>query len=123
MCKCKNCSCDDNNNLVKSFKGLQKYIHDIAVDKGWWDEGVHDKNKGESIALIHAELSEALEALRSPYVSEHIPEFMAVEEELADVVIRILDLAYAFDYKLIEAIYAKTEYNKNRPYKHGGKEF
>ena len=40
---------------------LAKEIHQNAVDKGFWYE---DRNEGECIALMHSELSEALEAVR-----------------------------------------------------------
>lgn len=41
------------------------------------------------------------------------------EEELADVIIRILDMAEAKDWNIAKAIIEKHEYNKTRPYKHG----
>jgi NTP pyrophosphatase (non-canonical NTP hydrolase) len=100
---------------------LQAHIYRTAVDKGWW-EG--KRNDGEAIALMHSELSEALEALRNGNGRDsHIPEFLGVEAELADVVIRIMDYAGGRGYDIPGAILAKVAYNDNRPVKHGGKLF
>ena len=73
---------------------------------------------------MHSELSEALEAIRNGNPpDDKIPEFTGVEAELADVIIRIMDMAAAKGYRVGEAVIAKINYNKNRPYKHGGKKF
>jgi NTP pyrophosphatase (non-canonical NTP hydrolase) len=109
-----------NEDITNVFNQLAAMVHLTARSKGWWEE---KRNKGEMIALMHSELSEALEAIRKPGPSEHIPEFSGIEEELADTVIRILDYAYAFGLDLPGAIMAKMKFNANRPYKHGGKKF
>jgi len=82
-----------------------------------------DRNDGEMVALFHSELSEALEAMRHKNPpSTEIEGFSQVEEEMADLFIRIMDTAHARGWKLGEAIVAKMAFNEGRPYKHG-KEF
>jgi NTP pyrophosphatase (non-canonical NTP hydrolase) len=67
--------------------------------------------------LIHGEVSEAMEADRRGEGWDR------VTEELADVCIRIFDLCGSMNLNLEKAIVEKMEYNKTRPYKHGGKSY
>lgn len=87
---------------------LVKDIHQNAVKHGWWEE---ERSFGEIIALCHSELSEALEEYRKGNQPD----------ELADCIIRILDYCGYADIDIEKAIKIKHEYNKTRPYKHGGK--
>jgi len=92
--------------------------HSLANSMGWWvnpstGEAIW-RNFGEMIALIHSELSEALEGARKNLPSDHIEGFSMVEEELADALIRIFDLAGAMDLNLGEAFQRKMEYNQHR---------
>lgn len=105
--------------FVKQTKEVAAQIHRNAIEKGWWEE---PRTDGELIALCHAELSEALEAVRkhNPHSSK-IQGFSALEEELADTVIRILDWAAGKELRIAEAIIAKMNYNRHREYRHGGK--
>lgn len=108
-------------DFESSFGDVQRCVHQNAIDHGWW-EG--ERNDGELISLIHAELSECLEALREGNPeSEKIPGFCHAVEELADAVIRIMDMDEARGWGLAGAIIAKGKYNIGRRMKHGGKLF
>lgn len=105
------------DRFERAWRDISTRVHGTAVEKGWWDT---DRNEGELIALAHSELSEALEALRKGNpASKKISECTHVEEELADLVIRVMDMAQARGWRVGSAIVAKMEYNKKRPVKHG----
>lgn len=82
-----------------------------------------DREQGTDIALMHSELSEALEAIRKDLRSDHIPEFSGVEEEMADVVIRVIGFCGKYKLRLAEAIIAKMDFNMTRDWKSEGKKF
>jgi NTP pyrophosphatase (non-canonical NTP hydrolase) len=105
--------------FVDEIRELSKKIHANAVEHGFW-ESPEVSNFGLKIALIHSEVSEALEAHRegnSP--SPTLPQFSWTEEELADAMIRILDLAENKGFDLGNAILSKHNFNCTRPHKHG----
>lgn len=103
-------------NFLASTIAMQDIVHANAREKGWWDE---TRNDGEIIALMHSELSEALEALRKGNPQDEKVPFDNLTVELADCIIRILDYAGAKGLPLAEAIIAKHEFNTTRPHKHG----
>ena len=108
-------------DFISTFNFIAEDVYRNAVSKGWWDEPRED---GTIIALIHSELSEALEYLRKGNKpSDHIPEFTGIEEEYADVIIRIMDHSERNHYRTAEAVIAKMKFNRERSFKHGGKKF
>lgn len=110
---------------------MQIDVHECAHAKGWWKEKVQLEDQGPyalatsqlaGLALVHSEISEAVEAIRAGNPpDDKIPEFSGAEAECADAVIRLMDLAERYDWRLAEAIAAKSQYNITRLHKHGGK--
>lgn len=130
-CDCRTAEADDNaekelKERAKDNAGINevaKEIHENAVAHGWWDE---ERGFPEVLALIHSEVSEALEEYRNGHGATEIyfsdngkPE--GIPTELADVIIRVLDYCGYAGIDIDAAISQKHEYNKSRPYRHGGK--
>jgi NTP pyrophosphatase (non-canonical NTP hydrolase) len=104
---------------IAAIRFLAQECNEIARNHGFWPpEG---RNDGELIALIHSEASELLEACRKnkDAVSPHIPAYLLTEEECADIIIRVLDMAFARNWNVAEAIMAKIDFNRGREFKHG----
>lgn len=115
-----------------NLNDLSKTVH--AANEKWWRDintGERiDRNKGELLALIHSEISEALEGERKNLMDDHLPHRRMAEVELADAIIRILDYAGGFGYDLQGAFDEKMAYNAKRAdhkpenrAKDGGKKF
>lgn len=123
--------------MAKGVAGLQVGCHRLAAQSGWWNtkDGTridpNDPNVfGTKIALIHSEVSEALEGGRKGVADDHLPHRPSVEVELADALIRIFDTAGAMGLDLAGAVVEKLAYNQSRAdhrpenrYAEGGKVF
>lgn len=123
---------------------LQRTCHGLARDAGWWNvdgqerfytyapgvKNVSGRNIGEMLCLIHSEISEAMEGARKGLYDDKLPNRPMLEVELADAVIRIMDMAGGLNLDLPGAIAEKLQYNASRAdhkpenrVKPGGKSF
>lgn len=113
-----------------AIETLQRKIHQGNVDAGWWTdldtmqslaEECRIRTRfgkalvAEKLVLIHSEISEAMEGARKNLMDDKLPHRKMIEVELADAVIRILDLAGALQLDLAGAMQEKLMYNKTRP--------
>lgn len=115
-------------NYAEALNDLSDLIYDIAEEKGFWD---YEDEFGQlgivpvKLALIASEVSEALAVHRSIYDDEPVEgvEMSSLQEddfgeELADILIRILDLASGLDLDIGSIVLDKIEKNKDRPRRH-----
>lgn len=117
----------------RSLRELSRESHATSRQKGWWrDQEVEgelsrqlvDEVIAEKLCLIHSEVSEALEDFRhgemkTEFDSEGKP--YGFPTEIADIVIRVMDLSEAMGVDLQKEIEIKMAYNQRRSYRHGNK--
>lgn len=111
-------SANPTDNTGTPLADLSDEIVEINTANGWnvtklsdWD----DQYKVPAVlALVVSEVSEALEAFRKRDKDNFA-------EELADTIIRVLDLAKGMGLDMDDAVRSKLEVNRKRGYRHGGK--
>jgi NTP pyrophosphatase (non-canonical NTP hydrolase) len=111
------------DEILFAIAWLQKDARRVEAAHGFGNQ-----TPGEDIALMHSELSEALEDIRNGkalsatyYEAGKVSKPCGVPSELADVVIRILGFCERNGIDLGKAILEKMAYNETRSFKHGGK--
>jgi NTP pyrophosphatase (non-canonical NTP hydrolase) len=123
----------------------QQEVHQGARDRGWYDGELGEKTPvriASLLCLIHSEVSEALEDVRAGRMETKSSNTYTYDDgdtiekpadvvvktkpegfpsELADIMIRVMDMAEWLGIDLEEQIRIKNEYNKTRGKRHGGK--
>jgi NTP pyrophosphatase (non-canonical NTP hydrolase) len=107
--------------MYNALDDMAENIHQTAIDKGFWPDSVDDIFIAKQLMMIVSETVEVLEAIRKDKGKQE------VADEMADIVIRTLDLYQGLrdngyvDVDLQSSINKKTDYNKSRPERHGVK--
>lgn len=129
---------EDLKEAIRSIQMIQKMVHQNSRNKGFW-EGEANQNIPTKLMLIVSELAEAMEADRAPstLVSDKLASLVEKDggsyrlgidqtvfaEEMADAVIRIMDLCEWVGINLGNVIIDKAKYNESRSHRHGGKKY
>lgn len=103
---------------IGMINDMSSYIHAKNVKAGWWTDLAtgerKERNVGELLMLAVSEIAEAMEGHRKGLQDDHLPNRSMFEVELADVFIRIFDIAGAHNLDLGGAILEKLKYNSTR---------
>lgn len=111
--------------IPRAFEGMlemQQLCHGLAVRSGWWTSRLTGKpldytqvNIGEKLMLIVSEVAEGMEGHRKDLMDDKLPHRKMIEVELADALIRILDLAGFMQLDIAGAVIEKLAFNQQRP--------
>ena len=107
--------------IYSSLDNMVKDIHDVAVEKGFWPDKIDDIFITKQLMMIVSEAVEVMEAIRKDKGKQE------VADEMADIVIRTLDLYQGLvdngyvEQPLQVALNNKANFNKSRPERHGVK--
>jgi NTP pyrophosphatase (non-canonical NTP hydrolase) len=118
---------------MKTLNEIADTVHALAWEKGW-----HSEKEGEDAFIericnnLHDEVSELHEAWRNNEL--HLPcekaekmiemgihPLTCIEEEFADIIIRVLDNCRKLGVDIQSAIERKHKFNQGRAHRHGGK--
>ena len=90
-------------------------LTELAINIAHWREErgfeTNESNQPEKLLLVHSEVSEACEALRKGDIDGY-------QTELADILIRVLDICGSLDIDITRVLAEKMEFNEYRPHKH-----
>jgi NTP pyrophosphatase (non-canonical NTP hydrolase) len=123
----------DNESIKEEFNSsledVQDRVHNLARSNGFWEEnttlcelGYETTVQLKVAALIGSEVGELIDALRkdpTAHCGKHGCDLSKEEEELADIVIRVMDYCEHRNIDLAKCIIEKHNFNCTRPYKHG----
>jgi hypothetical protein len=126
---------EDLVELERSINSIIAICH--KMNAHWWVDPINGEDLRNErfivptkMALMHSEISEALEGHRKDKMDDHLPHLTAVETEMADLFIRAGDLAGAMNWNVGRAAREKQAYNMIRPdhkaanrVKKGGKKY
>jgi len=112
---------DMSQDEFSAWSGLrmaQHLAHKTALDAGWYTDPATGepvtRNFGEVVALMHSELSEALEADRKGLMDDKLPHRDGREVDFADLILRVLDTAAALGLDVAGALIEKNRFNAQR---------
>lgn len=95
-----------------TLKELQDYIALVCEERGWTKD-----SPSEKFVLFIEEIGELAKAMRKAaglYAEQAKPNALSLEEEFADVLSYLLDLANCFQVDLEQAFRAKERVNQSR---------
>ncbi len=106
------------HRYIAPLNELARDIYQSNVDAGWWTDletgGPKERNTGELLMLVVSEIAEAMEGHRKGLMDTHLPHWKMMDVELADVIIRIMDICGHYRIPIGEILMEKWEYNRSR---------